>query len=266
MKRSGIPLALGAMTLLILTACGGGSAASTRTAQTATTGAVSDAATVTAYAKSQAASGTPGGQSTGGTIGTPAAAAGGGRILGFATFAPSRGATTTARSTTGPTVRVSGSPAARSTAAGVKGNMYTDPQGRFSFTIPQGWLVQQPSSADVDVEAAPPTLRGAFRLASDTMPANASLNDYASAVLDNIQTSFTNFQLIGNSATRVTIGGQTAVRYEFTGSQNGTNLHGVVYVVNKGDAVYGLFIAAAPEDYDAIANQVQGILDSFTFL
>jgi hypothetical protein len=273
--------------LLVLTACGGGSgAASTRKAQTATAGAVSDAATVTAFAKGQAAT-TPGAQGgtnttgvagttgTTGTTGTPAASAGKSPFFTFATVgaggAGGAGGGTTGRGATAGTGPATGtganaSPASRATAAGVRGSTYTDPQGRFSFTIPSGWTVQQSTNSNVDVEVAPPNLRGAFRLASDAMPADASLSDYASAVLDNIQTSFTNFQLIGNVGGQTAmIGGQVAVRYEFTGSQSGTDLHGVVYIVNKGDTVYGIFIAAATSDFDALNNQVKPLLDSFTF-
>jgi hypothetical protein len=261
MRRYGFAIVFAAAMLLVLTACGGSGAASTRRAQTATAGAVSDSATVTAFALSRTTS-TPGAQGSTGTKGTPTTA-GKGPIFTFATFPPGGG--TSGRSTASASARPNASAASQATVAGVRGNTYTDPQGRFMFAIPSGWLVQQSSNANVDVEVTPPNLRGAFRLASDTMPANASLNDYAAAVLDNIRMSFTNFQLVQGNAQQATIGGQPAVRYEFTGSQSGSNLHGVVYIVDNGGTVYGLFIAATPEDFDAMINQAKALLDSFKF-
>jgi hypothetical protein len=252
--------------LVLLSACGGGDASVTRKAQTATAGAASDAATVTAFAQSRA-TGTPGGQgSSAGTAGTAAAGSRKGPIFTFSTIAAG-GAATGRNATPGATARANATPASRATAAGVRGSTYTDPQGRFTFQIPSGWVVQQPSTGAADVEVAPQNLRGALRLASDTMPPDASLSDYASAVLDNIQTSFSNFQLVsGPTQQATTFGGQPAVRYEFTGTQSGTDLHGVVYVVNKDATVYGIFIAAATADFNALIAQVKPLIDSFTFL
>lgn len=258
MRRSGVATACGAIILLALTACGGSGATSTQRAQTATAGAARDAATVTAFAQSRA-TGTPGASSGTGSAGAPTTSAGKGPIFTFATFPAGIG--------TGPTTRPNASPSARSTAAGVRASSYTDPKGRYTFAVPPGWLVQQSStSSDVDVAVAPQNLQGAFTLQSDTMPANASLDDYAAAVLQDMQTTLSNFTLVPNSAQTATIGGQPAIRYEFTGGQSGTNLHGVVYVVNKGGMVYGLFVVATPQDFDAVNNQVRALLDSFTFL
>jgi hypothetical protein len=261
MRRCGVATACGALILLALTACGGSGATSTQKAQTATAGAARDAATVTAFAQSRVTGtpGTPGTSAGTRSAGTPTTSAGKGPIFTFATFPAGGGSS-------GPTARAGASPSSRATAAGVRGSTYTDPQGRFTFAIPAGWLVQQQSS-DVDVAVAPQNLHGAFTLQSDTMPADASLDDYASAVLQDIQTTLTNFTLIQNSAQQATIGGQPAVRFEFTGGgQSGNTLHGVVYVVNKGTRVYGLYVVATPEDFDAVNNQVRALLDSFTFM
>lgn len=277
MRRYPFAIAVGVMSLLALAACGGADTAATQRAQRATVGAVSDAATVTAFAKGQT-SATPGGQGGTGIPGTPTTSTGKGPVFTFATIAVGGGTTngtsgtngtngTAGRSTAaGATTRPNASPSGRATVAGVRGNTYTDPQGRFTFAIPPGWLVQPSSSPDVDVEAAPPNLRGGFRLASDTMPADASLDDYGAAMLNTLQSSFTNFQLVPNSNQKGMIGGQPALRYEFTGTQSGTDLHGVVYVVDNGGTAYALFIAAATTDFDAINNQVKALLDSFTFL
>src|SRR4051812_47601470 len=95
MRRFRGATALGVLLLLALTACGGSGAASTRKAQTATAGAANDAATVTAFAKGQAAT-TPGAQgtarTTGSSAGTPAASAGKGPFFTFATV-PAGGTT-----------------------------------------------------------------------------------------------------------------------------------------------------------------------------
>jgi hypothetical protein len=270
------------MILLLLVACGGNSGASSAN-QTATarTADANDAATVTAFAG--------GGRSaSGGTAGTTSAgtsAAGGKGNFAFATFpsGPAGGPAPTTRSATGSTAvagtargtvisaggtnSAGGTSAGRNgTPAGLVGNTYTDPQGRFRLMVPSGWSVQ-PASSGIDFEAAPSSaLRGAFQIAAEEVGTGITIDDYATGTMDSIKQTITNYQDVQGGIQQTTIAGQTARRFDFTGQDGTTNLRAAIIVVMRGTTAYGFLIAAPPEDFDAVFAQAKQFLDTFAFL
>jgi hypothetical protein len=275
MKRRA-QIVAGLTIVLLLVACGGsggnGNAAKTASARTAD---ANDAATVTAFAGGRTSGGST---STGATPGVGTRVAGNSGGFKFATLAPSgaagsgqaaagtprgtvvSGATTAAGRTTG-----SASAGSSGTPAGVSGNKYTDPQGRFTLTIPQGWRVQITNGANVDFEATPNALRGAFQIAAEDVGAT-TVDDYATSTMDSIKQSVTNYQDVQGGIQQMTVGGLPARRFDFTGQDGTTNLRAAVIVVEKGTTAYGFLIAAAPEDFDAVFAQAKQFIDSFAFL
>lgn len=274
MERRVAQIIGGCTIVLLLVACGssGGSDSANKTA-TARTADANDAATVTAFAGGRASGG---GTTTGATPGTAAGAGTGvaGKSGGFkfATLAPggATGSGQAAAGATPSTSRTTGSASAgnRGTPAGVSGNTYTDPQGRFKLTIPQGWQVQTTSGASVDFEATPNTLRGAFQIAAEDVGAGTSIDDYASGTMDSIKQSIDNYQDVQGGIQQTTVGGLPARRFDFTGqdSTTNTNLRAAVIVVEKGTTAYGFLIAADPADFDAVFAQAKQFIDSFAFL
>lgn len=276
MKRRVAYTIPGLMVLLLLVACGGnGGASNANQTATARTADANDAATVTAFASGgRSASGNTAGTTSGGT-----SVAGGKGSFVFATFpsGPANGPAPTARSATGSSAAAGtsrgtvasagGTSASRSgTPAGLVGNTYTDPQGRFTLMVPQGWRVQ-PASAGIDFEAAPSSaLRGAFQIAAEDVGTGITVDDYATGTMDSIKQTITNYQDVQGGIQQTTIAGQSARRFDFTGQDGTTNLRAAIIVVMRGTTAYGFLIAAPPEDFDVVFAQAKQFLDTFAFL
>lgn len=271
MERRRVQTIAGLTIVLLLGACGGGGGNADKTA-TARTADANDAATVTAFAGGgrTPAAGTSGGTTSG--TGTRAAGNAGGFV--FATLAPGGPAAGSPRGTAGASgatpgaSRATGSAGAgrSGTPVGVSGNKYTDPQGRYTLTIPQGWRVQVTNGVDVDFEATPAALKGAFQIAAEDVGAGITLDDYAIGTMDSIKGSISSFQSLQGGIQETTISGMPARRFDFSGQDGATMLRAAVFVVKKGTIAYGLLIAAAPEDFDAVFAQAKQFVDSFAFL
>jgi len=252
------------MVVLLLVACGGGGGTSdadkTATARTAN---ANDAATVTAFAGGR---GSSAGSSSTASPATNAAGGKGGFV--FATF-PSGSSgrpSPTVRSATGG-ASAAGTPRVTGTPAGLVGNLYTDPKGRFMLTVPQGWRVQQTGSSGVDFQAAAPAaLRGGFQIAAEDIGTAITLDDYATSAMDSFMQATASYQSVQGGIQATTIAGMPARQFEFTGQNGTSNVHAAVFVVKKGTTAYAFLIAAAPEDFDAVFAQAKQFIDSFVFL
>ncbi len=277
MKRRVASTIPGLMIVLLLAACGGGGTGAPDKTATARTADANDAATVTAFAGSGR---TPGAGVVANTNPGPTTNTASGKGgFAFATFpsGASGGPAPTTRSAASGTA-VAGTPrgtvisagsARTGTPAGLNGNSYTDPQGRFTLMVPQGWRVQQPSSTDIDFQAAPTAasaLRGAFQIAAEDIGTGITLDDYASGTMDSIKQTVTNYKDVQGGIQQATVGGQPARRFDFTGQDGTTNLRAAIIVVKKGMTAYGFLIAAPPEDFDAVFAQAKQFIDTFAFL
>lgn len=291
MQRRFASLITGFVLAASVVACGGGTSNTAEKTTTAGTAAAADAATVTAFAGGRQSSAAPGAASPSGTTSSA------GRGFSFATLIPAgSGAPTATRTASGTSAAgtprgtvigvgpggqaTSGTRAAGSagtsgttgpratpragTPPGVVGSTYTDPGGRFTFTIAPGWTIQSSNNPTVEVEAAGSSPRGAFRVVSEDA-AGITLDEYTTAAMDSVQQNITGYQPVPSATQSLTIGGQPARRFDFLGRDSGVTIHGAVYVVKKGDAAYGLFIAALPQDFDAVIDQTRVFVESFTF-
>lgn len=274
----------GLMIAVLLIGCGGSGAGNADKTATARTADANDAATVTAFAGGGrgASTGSASTASPGTTAGTSVAGGKGG--FTFATFpvgVPGGLAPTTRSGSSGTAVAgtprgtvisaggtgsTPGASASRAgTPAGLVGNNYTDPQGRFTLKVPQGWSVQSASSG-IDFEAAPSSaLRGAFQIAAEEVGTSITLDDYATGTMDSIKQTVSNYQDVQGGIQQTTVAGLPARRFDFTGQDGPTNLRAAIIVVMKGTTAYGFLIAAAPEDFDAVFAQAKQFLDTFAF-
>jgi hypothetical protein len=269
MKRHVAYTIMGSTIVLLLAACGGGGASNANKTATARTADANDAATVTAFAGRGQTS--VGGTTTGAPAGTAVSGKAGG--FKFATLAPAgtpRGTAAGAGSagaTPSGTRAAGSSVAGRSgTPAGVQGNTYTDPQGRYTLQIPQGWRVQQTGTADIDFQAAPTSLKGAFQIAAEEIGTGLTIDDYAIGTMESIRQSVDSYQEIAGGIQQTTISGMPARRFDFSGMDGTTTLRAAVFVVKKGTTAYGFLIAADPADFDAVYAQAKQFIDTFAFL
>ena len=152
------------------------------------------------------------------------------------------------------------------TPAGVSGNIYTDPQGRYTLTIPQGWRVQSTNGMDIDFQAAPTGLQGAFQIAAEDVGTGITIDDYATGTVNSIKSSVTSYMPIQGGIQQTTISGMPARRFDFSGKDGTTPLRAAVFVVKKDTVAYGLLILAAPADFDAVFAQAKQFIDTFAFL
>jgi len=148
----------------------------------------------------------------------------------------------------------------------VQGNTYTDPQGRYTLTIPQGWRVQLTNGMDIDFQAAPTALQGAFQIAAEDIGAGITIDDYAVGTMDSIKSSVTSYTPIQGGIQQTTISGMPARRFDFSGKDGTTSLRAAVFVVKKDTTAYGFLIVAAPADFDAVFAQAKQFIDTFAFL
>ncbi len=287
MKRRVASTIPGMMIVLLLAACGGnGSVSDANKTATARTADANDAATVTAFAGNRASSaGSSSTANPGANVAGSTSVAGGKGGFTFATFpsGPPGGSGLTTRSAAagtsvigtprgtvinarGPASTTGTGTGPAGTPAGLVGNKYTDPQGRFTLMVPQGWRVQ-PISTGIDFQAAPSSaLRGAFQIAAEEVGAGITLDNYVTSTMDSIKQTVTNYQDLQGGIQQMTVAGQPARRFDFSAQDGTTNLRAAVIVVMKGTTAYGFLIAAAPADFDAVFAQAKQFLDTFSFL
>jgi hypothetical protein len=161
------------------------------------------------------------------------------------------------------------------TAVGAAPTTFTDPQGRFSFTVPDGY--QQQSVTPTTSTSAPSSLIAAFFSpkynganvnvgAVSGAPSGISLDQLADQVLKSVSDTFKDFQRGPKGIESTTLGGQPARRYEYFATVSGARFHGVQYLtIAKGSAIF-LTFTASDNDFNAFINESKGIVDSFTIL
>lgn len=163
------------------------------------------------------------------------------------------------------------------TTVGAQGTTYTDPQGRYSFTVPSGWQQGSPppntnlpaGTAIGAVYTAAPPLNGNFNIVTVAVPADAGVN------LDQIVTqsragvaqSVPGYQEGPGGIQNLTVGGQPARRYDyFLTPQGAGRLHGAQVISLQANTVYINTFTAAENDFDAFFQQGMTGLNSFKFL
>lgn len=151
---------------------------------------------------------------------------------------------------------------------------YTDPQGRYSFTIPEGWQPGTvppntnipPALAPGGIFNAPAPLIGNVNTVTSPVPPGSALDQIVTQVRATLAQTLPGFQQGAPNPLNATLGGQPALKYDYFVAQPGSpRLHGQQTVTLQNNAFYIVTITAAENDYDTVTKQAQVVLDSFKF-
>jgi hypothetical protein len=230
-----MPVVLGSL-ILVSTGCSRGSS------PTATPGATAETA------------GPVGATSTGGA--TPGVA----RATSAATPTPTRGAATAARATPGTPGGATpwGSPLPTLPS----GQVYKDPQARFSFTIPSNWVQVQAAGAEVAFQS--PAAQGAVpatvNVVVEKLPsASVSLDEYDQAGETNLKQQFSDYKPI--RLDKVSVDGRPAYKRLYTATIANRLLElQQVYLIDR-DTAYIVSCGASQDtfqSYVAVFDQISG--------
>ncbi len=161
------------------------------------------------------------------------------------------------------------------TAVIAQGTTFTDPQGRFSFTVPSGWQQgSPPPNANLPpgtvisavFNAAPP-VNGNLNIVTVAVPAGANLDQITTQSRAGVAQSVPGYEEGPGGIQNLTIGGQPARRYDyFVTPAQGGRLHGAQVINLQANTVYVTTFTAAENDFNTLYQQGSVILSSFKFL
>jgi len=161
------------------------------------------------------------------------------------------------------------------TAVGAQGATYTDPQGRYSFTIPSGWQQgSPPPNANLPpgttlggIFTAAPPLNGNINIVTVPVAAGANLDDIATQSRVGVSQSVPGYQELPGGIQNLTVGGQAARRYDYLLTPSGSGrLHGTQIIALQANTVYIVTFTAAENDFNTFFQQGATLLTSFKFL
>ncbi len=153
---------------------------------------------------------------------------------------------------------------------------YADPQGRFSFTVPDGWQQAPPPSGlnlpqgtSFAVGYMVPALKTNnfptnVSIVTITLPAAAPLADVASGALSQLAQT-PGYQAVGSGLTNLTLGGKPAAMFQYTLTDQGKTAHLEQIVTLNGTTAYLITLAADPADFAALAQQAGPMLSSWAW-
>ena len=242
-------LALG----LLLTACSTGTPTATPEA-VATTAAVTTASTAPSASAAPASS-------------APASASASATRSGAAPV-PTVAATATVnvRATASAASTRTASPAAAGTPLPVlgAGQPYNDPQGRFSFMIPNNWTQVQAAGAEIAFQSPAPagTIPATINIVLEKLPsATVTLDEYDQAGEANLKQQFPDYKSV--SLTKVTIDGKPAYKRVYTATIAGRVLQlQQVYLIER-DVAYVISCGAPQENFASNATTFDQISGTF---
>jgi hypothetical protein len=146
----------------------------------------------------------------------------------------------------------------------VAATTYTDPQGRFSFSVPDGYTpVQAQLTAPVVAGFVSPDPGGA-NFTVQVREATGTL-DAATAELQKRYATGTDSQPGSGGIQPLTLGGVPAQRFDYFTNAQGSRFHIMLVVSITGGAQYILTFTAQEAGYDALISQTGIVLSSFAF-
>lgn len=148
---------------------------------------------------------------------------------------------------------------------------YTDPQGRFSFTVPDGFAQQMVGGPAGSVAVfTSQTMQGAgFYVSAQDDPANAmsNLDDLTALTLQALATRFPNIEIWSNGVVPAQVGGVEGRQYVYRAKSPSTDalFRGAIIVTLKGSTAYTFAFSAGDGDFDRMADQATPVLATFAF-
>lgn len=142
---------------------------------------------------------------------------------------------------------------------------YTDPQQRFSFTVPDGYT---PTTAQLTAPVIAGFVASSPAGANFTVQARDATQtlDAATAEFQKRYATGADSQSGPNGITALTLGGQPAQQFDYFTNAQGSRFHILQVVAINGKALYILTFTAQEGDYSALIGQTGSVLSSFAFL
>lgn len=150
--------------------------------------------------------------------------------------------------------------------ANVTAAVFTDPEGRFAFTKPQGWLPERPPDAAIIVQLNSDTPPGSFTVATESVVPGLTLPQYVDAGMAQVRKSVVDYQPGPRVRQSLRLGGEPAELIDYTATVSGTRLYFLQVIALHGDTAYVLTFNTQPNDRDAYVAQAQTALDTWRFL
>lgn len=169
-----------------------------------------------------------------------------------------------ARPTATATVARSASPVAAGTALPTlaAGQVYKDPQSRFSFTIPGNWTQVAAAGAEIAFQSPVPAgvVPATVNVVLEKLPsASVTLDEYDQAGEANLKQQFPDYKAV--ALTKVTVDGKAAYKRVYTATIAGRLLQlQQVYLIEK-DVAYVISCGAPQENFaanTAVFDQISG--------
>lgn len=141
------------------------------------------------------------------------------------------------------------------------GKAYRDPEGRFSFSVPQQWTQAGNTTAEAQFDA--PNNQATMNVTLEKVSPNTTIDQYNTAAERQLKQQLPDYQQI--ALDKVTVNGQHAYRRVYKATVQGTLIQiQQVYFVKDGTA-HVLTFAALPENFDKLSqtfNEIAGTYKS----
>ena len=165
----------------------------------------------------------------------------------------------TAAPTKAPTAPTGWGPALKPLSGG---KAYTDPQQRFSFSVPQDW--KQDTSTSSEVAFAPPNSAANFNVELESVPDGTTIDAYNTAAEKQLKSQFSDYTLV--SLTKVVVDNHAAYKRISKVTYQGQEIQiEQVYFLNNNTANI-LTFASLPKNFDGQAATFDGIAGSYKAL
>jgi hypothetical protein len=155
-----------------------------------------------------------------------------------------------------------------SVGAASTGMVYTDPQGRFSFTVPDGYQQAPllPQQSDVVARFMSQAVSGVLLVNIQNMEPGATL-ELKTEVTQKAASKFPGYQALTAQPTPVTVAGQPGREFEFLLTENGGRIYHTLLVTTvRGNDFYTLNIEIEEKDFAANVEQAKTFINTFAFL
>jgi len=152
---------------------------------------------------------------------------------------------------------------------------YTDPQGRFSFTVPDGYTQemspQAPAGATVAIFSTQSPAGARFTLTTVDDPTNAqtSVDILTAQTLQQLAQGFNipDVEVSTQGIFPIKVGSADAREYVFRGTVPGTTtkVRGAMVVALRGTVAYSTLFTSLDADFNTMADQCTPVLATFAF-
>lgn len=138
-------------------------------------------------------------------------------------------------------------------------NEHTD----YTAFVPVNWIVDMSTgtlSAYVSSADA-----SNVSITAQALSAPTTLDDYWKGYEEDFKLTFADMEYIGEAPTTTTLSGEAANKYVYTATVTGTQYKFMQMVCIKNMTVYVITYTSTPEAYDGNMEDVEKILDNFSF-